>query len=471
MPSVSNLFRHPKTGVYYFRKSVPEALRPAIGKNVIMRSLRTKDWALAKELAKPVGIWADARLASARETLGIPAPSTPERPILVLDGRTAQILQSWFFADMNEPSPIGATRPTAKPPRHTNSGFSIGAVLEKYLREAAPSQRTSLEYRKTFSLFCEATRLTLDTAVTAVSKSHVRDFKEVLLILPNRMLGKEYRGKTLAEVLAILRRSPNYVRLRPKSVNKHIAALSAVFNYAVRNDYRETNPAACMTLRKTSERARGPYDIGDLRRIFAELLSTNDDWAEEQWLPLLALFSGCRLEEIGQLLVTDIKSEKGFHYLVVSRTDENGLVVKRVKTASSDRIVPIHPTLVTLGFMEYVAERRQSGDRQLFPNLKLQEGKRTIYFSKWWGRQRKRFNILDPRKCFHSFRHTFKDGCRAAGVPEDIHDAITGHSNGSVGRSYGNGHPVAVLHEWISKVAWDVPWEALAGAGRPKQAV
>ena len=38
---------------------------------------------------------------------------------------------------------------------------------------------------------------------------------------------------------------------------------------------------------------------------------------------------------------------------------------------------------------------------------------------------------------FHSFRHGFKDALRAAGVSEDLNDALTGHSGGGVGRSYG----------------------------------
>jgi hypothetical protein len=37
----------------------------------------------------------------------------------------------------------------------------------------------------------------------------------------------------------------------------------------------------------------------------------------------------------------------------------------------------------------------------------------------------------------HSFRHCFKDALRAAGVSEDLSDALTGHSGGGVGRRYG----------------------------------
>jgi hypothetical protein len=45
--------------------------------------------------------------------------------------------------------------------------------------------------------------------------------------------------------------------------------------------------------------------------------------------------------------------------------------------------------------------------------------------------------ITDDSKVFHSFRHTFKDALRTAGVPEDLNDALAGQKNSSVGRSYG----------------------------------
>jgi integrase len=39
---------------------------------------------------------------------------------------------------------------------------------------------------------------------------------------------------------------------------------------------------------------------------------------------------------------------------------------------------------------------------------------------------------------FHSFRHSFKDALRAAGVGEDVNDALLGHVGpGTVARQYG----------------------------------
>jgi len=56
-------------------------------------------------------------------------------------------------------------------------------------------------------------------------------------------------------------------------------------------------------------------------------------------------------------------------------------------------------------------------------------------------------------KTFHSFRHGWKDAARAV-MPEEHHDAITGHANGSVGRSYGRGVPLKVLAESMARISF-----------------
>jgi hypothetical protein len=53
----------------------------------------------------------------------------------------------------------------------------------------------------------------------------------------------------------------------------------------------------------------------------------------------------------------------------------------------------------------------------------------------------------------HSFRHGWKTAARAV-MPEEHHDAITGHTNGSVGRSYGSGVPLRVLADSMAKVRY-----------------
>ncbi len=51
---------------------------------------------------------------------------------------------------------------------------------------------------------------------------------------------------------------------------------------------------------------------------------------------------------------------------------------------------------------------------------------------------------------------------RGAGIGEELHDALTGHSGGGVGRSYGGGFGLKALAEAIGRI--EMP-EAVKGLG------
>lgn len=167
------------------------------------------------------------------------------------------------------------------------------------------------------------------------------------------------------------------------------------------------------------------------------------------WLPLLALFTGARLEELGQARARDLREEDGYVFLDLNTLEED----QSLKSATSKRPVPLHPELLACGFGEYVASLKKARDARLFPDLHADSrGTYTASWSKWWGRYARQIGINDRRKVFHSFRHNFKDACRRAGIEEAIHDALTGHSHKSVGRSYGLGYPVVTLAQAINKI-------------------
>ena len=59
-------YKHPRTGVYYFRQRVPTDLRPLLGDKIVSRSLGTKEPEAAKlrnvdEVRKQALIWAGHR--------------------------------------------------------------------------------------------------------------------------------------------------------------------------------------------------------------------------------------------------------------------------------------------------------------------------------------------------------------------------------------------------------------------------
>ncbi len=228
----------------------------------------------------------------------------------------------------------------------------------------------------------------------------------------------------------------------PVTSKQKIGILKTIFNSAINKELLDKNPTDYFKLPyKRPHKPRVGLTTDDLNAIFHSAIYTQGylplggGRIACYWLPLLALFTGARLEELAQLRVSDIKIAKGLgHYLVIS---DLGNPSAHLKNEHSRRNIPLHPALIACGFLRHVAER-ESG--YLFPDLKLNpRGKRSGYFSNWFsGYLRKKVGITDTRKVFHSFRHTFKDICRKVGIEEDVHDALTGHTSAGASRQYGN---------------------------------
>jgi integrase len=146
--------------------------------------------------------------------------------------------------------------------------------------------------------------------------------------------------------------------------------------------------------------------------------------------------------------VSDIKKEDGV-WIIDLHADDPG---KSLKTVSSVRKVPLHPALIAEGFLDYVRSLTSNGP--LFPDLTPDRfGRRGGNGTKLIGRWVRSLGITDKRKApNHSWRHRFKDACRAAGIAKDVHDALTGHAAADEGSSYGLGFAVRKLHKEVSRI-------------------
>jgi integrase len=165
-----------------------------------------------------------------------------------------------------------------------------------------------------------------------------------------------------------------------------------------------------------------------------------------RWVPWLSAYTGARLEEICQALVTDVRHDKGIWYL-----DICGGPGKSLKNLGSARRVPLHSALIRDGFLDYL--RSVSNDGLLFSDVRPDRfGRKSGNVSKWYGRWSRKLGITDPRKVAHSWRHRFKDLCREAHVDKSVNDALTGHVNGSVGDQYGKGYSLRILAEAIERL-------------------
>ena len=127
-----------------------------------------------------------------------------------------------------------------------------------------------------------------------------------------------------------------------------------------------------------------------------------------------------------------------------------------MKTKNAVRMVPVHPELHRLGFLDHVGATRQRGEARLFPELRpAASGYVSDIMSKRFSRWLRGLGITDRAVSFHSFRHSFRDALREAGVPVEMARALGGWARGeNASEGYGSGFRPSTLASEVAKVAY-----------------
>lgn len=250
--------------------------------------------------------------------------------------------------------------------------------------------------------------------------------------------------------------------LSATTVGEWFAGYRRMFDHAVAMDRVEINPfdkLKKMVVRGTTSVDRRAFTDEEITAIFMAPLFTGFEGDGKQgyrekagstvlkdakyWLPIIALHHGARLTELAAMPLTgfrSVKREDGEDIWFFDLTD------RRLKTEQSQRLIPMHPAMIELGWLEHVAALREAGEAWLFPDL-LHDNPRGAghEFSKWWGNWSTKNGFGDAETTFHSWRHTWKRGARRSPVKEEMHDVISGHKGQTVSRGYGAGADIEPL--------------------------
>jgi integrase len=245
--------------------------------------------------------------------------------------------------------------------------------------------------------------------------------------------------------------------MSPTTANSYITKMSALFKWAVREGLVERNLAERLLLPEETHKseARRPFSTDHLKAILSadDFQEPREEWNHRQWVFLISLFSGLRLNEACTLCCDDVTKREGVDVILV-RPDEEGR--KRLKSRAARRLVPVHPTLNKFGLLVFVERQRAAGHKVLFPELKLdRRGYYSDGYQKWFARLLKKANAKAPRTTFHSTRHNFRDQLREIDAPRDVTLALGGWAgNGGTADDYGGGLKPKSLLRWVKKIEY-----------------
>jgi len=205
-----------------------------------------------------------------------------------------------------------------------------------------------------------------------------------------------------------------------------LAPVRAILQWAV--DNQRLPARVTIGLKTRAAGSKRGFDDSEAVRILSAACAETDP--VKRWIPLLGAYSGARLSELCQLRVQDIVEVNGIWCMKV--LPEAG----SLKTAGSERVVPLHPAVIEAGFLQFVSKLRPGPLFAALPPDKF--GKRGGNGTKVIGRWVRRLGIKDERiSPSHSWRHRFKTMSRRYELMPDIANAITGHFRKIVADTYG----------------------------------
>ena len=360
-----------------------------------------------------------------------------------------------------------------------NPLFSV--AFEDWVRLGKPAGRTKTEAKTALRQFTE---MHGDLPVLSIKKAHARTFRDALAKLPKNLTAEQKK----VPLPVLIERATGDTR-QPQTINKTLNLLGGILSRQAKegifDDVHWANPFSVhLDVADDDEDSYEPLTDTDLSKLFGSPVFSSGVRPKQGrgdtafWAPLLVLFHGTRRQDVLQLFVRDIKwdAETDTHLIDVNRDDG-----KKVKNGDSVRQIPLHPKIIKLGFLDWVARR----EREVGPSGSLWPGfedrakldGRINRWGKWFGDYLAKYGIDHPRKKLHSLRGTFKRVGRRCEVAEHVLSILCGHAIETVGGKYGRkkrdngardaGYPLNTLAAELRRVSFPGEDHLTAPAAKP----
>jgi len=228
------------------------------------------------------------------------------------------------------------------------------------------------------------------------------------------------------------------------TVNKKINFMKSFFRVCIEQDFlRTTNPfdsikVATKQQIKAQQVNYSPFTQKELERIFDptqyfEFFDMNPSYV---LIPVIALYTGARAEEIASMRVHELEEEDGVWFIRAPK--------ERVKNKNSIRKIVFSQQLegLVLKAMQHIASFKKPNDALFY----LTDGKNGYHkaMSARWALYLDSLGITAEDKVFHSLRHTFISNLTDTGCNTVLLMRLVGHIDERFGSI-----PVSTTHQEV----------------------
>lgn len=291
-----------------------------------------------------------------------------------------------------------------------------GLLLDQLEEEVRRKQRTKEEAKEFFGVVTGASIPLMDHVETYLSEKSIE--KKTYDIYHSTLLKLSYRFKS---VEAVSRKDAGaYIRDLAKvgqgstTIGRTVGNFRGFWRWLISRGIvsdRVTNPWTDHEIPTTKKKTdTKPFTDVDLKKIVAAIEKKGDQKLRE--LTILAMFTGCRIEELCGLPLSNVHMEEGY------------FEIEEAKTDAGNRKVPIHTRIVPL--VEKLMDKAK-GD-YLISGLTFNKYKdRSNAIGKRFGHVKSDLGYKPRVHAFHSIRGTVAQKFKDAGVVETTAADTLGH--------------------------------------------
>lgn len=275
----------------------------------------------------------------------------------------------------------------------------------------------------------QATKRKAGEGSRPMPEKSVKKYKRIAEAFADHRGSEDAATVTVREVEAWLDAMQEEAGVSNRTIADRLVAIGTIINWGKKQrDHREAMAQAEIIsgrvelpsyIEKPADETS--YTMEEARKVL--LAARREEDASKRWLPWLCLYAGLRISEANTLRKSDFFQAEGLWFIKATSAGKRSL-----KTANSERRIPVHPALEAEGFLAWVEAAPQG---QLF-----RDGATSLL--QRWVRGKAVGLVRPGLSPNHGLRHLFVGLCRRYGLEGSAAEYLAGHSTQAVHAKYGS---------------------------------